>query len=77
MPHLAELVAKAKAAVEGAQDIAALDLVRVEYLGKKGHLTLQMTSLRELPQKNVQQPVLSLIRPNKKYRKRSMRVKRS
>lgn len=49
MPHLAELVAKAKAAVEGAQDIAALDLVRVEYLGKKGHLTLQMTSLRELP----------------------------
>lgn len=35
MPHLAELVAKAKAAVEGAQDIAALDLVRVEYLGKK------------------------------------------
>lgn len=47
MPHLAELVAKAKAAVEGAQDIAALDLVRVEYLGKKGHLTLQMTSLRE------------------------------
>lgn len=49
MPHLAELVAKAKAAVEDAQDIAALDLVRVEYLGKKGHLTLQMTSLRELP----------------------------
>ncbi|SUQ18096.1 phenylalanyl-tRNA synthetase subunit alpha [Yersinia pseudotuberculosis] len=35
MPHLAELVAKAKAAVEDAQDIAALDLVRVEYLGKK------------------------------------------
>ncbi|CAQ83962.1 MULTISPECIES: phenylalanine--tRNA ligase subunit alpha [Photorhabdus] len=49
MPHLAELVAKAKAAVEDAQDVAALDLVRVEYLGKKGHLTLQMSSLRDLP----------------------------
>ncbi|ERT14029.1 phenylalanine--tRNA ligase subunit alpha [Photorhabdus temperata] len=49
MPHLAELVAKAKAAIEDAQDVAALDLVRVEYLGKKGHLTLQMSSLRDLP----------------------------
>lgn len=26
-----------------------MDLVRVEYLGKKGHLTLQMSSLRDLP----------------------------
>ncbi|MCW7546380.1 phenylalanine--tRNA ligase subunit alpha [Photorhabdus sp. APURE] len=49
MPHLSELVAKARAAVEDAQDVAALDLVRVEYLGKKGHLTLQMSSLRDLP----------------------------
>ncbi|EYU16850.1 phenylalanine--tRNA ligase subunit alpha [Photorhabdus luminescens] len=49
MPHLAELVAKARAAIEDAQDVAALDLVRVEYLGKKGHLTLQMSSLRDLP----------------------------
>ncbi|WP_323835499.1 phenylalanine--tRNA ligase subunit alpha [Photorhabdus africana] len=49
MPHLAELVAKARAAVEDAQDVAALDLVRVEYLGRKGHLTLQMSSLRDLP----------------------------
>ncbi len=48
MSHLTELVAKAKAAVEEAQDVAALDLVRVEYLGKKGHLTLQMSSLRDL-----------------------------
>lgn len=49
MSHLAELVAQAKAAVESAQDVAALDSVRVEFLGKKGHLTLQMTSLRDLP----------------------------
>ncbi|MEG2830284.1 MAG: phenylalanine--tRNA ligase subunit alpha, partial [Edwardsiella sp. (in: enterobacteria)] len=49
MSHLAELVAQSKAAVESAQDVAALDSVRVEFLGKKGHLTLQMTSLRDLP----------------------------
>ncbi|MEH0832770.1 phenylalanine--tRNA ligase subunit alpha [Pectobacterium cacticida] len=49
MPHLAELVAKARTAIEEAQNVAALENVRVEYLGKKGHLTLQMTSLRELP----------------------------
>ena len=49
MSQLAELVANATAAIDGATDIAALDAVRVEYLGKKGHLTLQMTTLRELP----------------------------
>ncbi|MBG6245029.1 phenylalanine--tRNA ligase subunit alpha [Candidatus Symbiopectobacterium sp. 'North America'] len=49
MPHLAELVANARTAIDAAQDIATLDNVRVEYLGKKGHLTLQMTSLRDLP----------------------------
>lgn len=49
MPHLIELVAQAKAAIEKAQDVAALDSVRVEFLGKKGHLTLQMSTLRDLP----------------------------
>lgn len=49
MPHLAELVAQAKAAIEEAQDVAALESVRVEYLGKNGHLTLQMKTLRDLP----------------------------
>lgn len=48
MPHLAELVANARTAIDAAQDIATLDNVRVEYLGKKGHLTLQMTLLRDL-----------------------------
>lgn len=47
MSHLAELVASAKAAINEASDVAALDNVRVEYTGKKGHLTLQMTTLRE------------------------------
>lgn len=49
MSHLADLVASAQAAINDAQDAAALDNVRVAYLGKKGHLTLQMTTLRELP----------------------------
>lgn len=57
MSHLAELVASAKAAISQASDVAALDNVRVEYLGKKGHLTLQMTTLRELRQKSVRQLV--------------------
>ncbi len=39
MSHLAELVASATAAINQASDVAALDNVRVEYLGKKGHLT--------------------------------------
>lgn len=49
MPHLAELVAQAKAAIEQAQDVATLESVRVEYLGKSGHFTLQMKTLRDLP----------------------------
>ncbi|TKI05616.1 phenylalanine--tRNA ligase subunit alpha [Martelella alba] len=49
MPHLAELVAQAKAAIAQAQDMNALDSIRVEYLGKKGHLTQQMANLRDLP----------------------------
>lgn len=49
MPQLAELVAQARAAIQNARDIQALDQIRVEYLGKKGQLTLQMTTLRDLP----------------------------
>ena len=49
MSQLTELVANAKNAISAAQDIATLENVRVEYLGKKGHLTLQMNTLRDLP----------------------------
>lgn len=49
MSQLTELVANAKSAISAAQDIATLENVRVEYLGKKGHLTLQMNTLRDLP----------------------------
>ncbi len=35
MSQLAELVTQAKGAIDEATDIATLDTVRVEYLGKK------------------------------------------
>jgi len=49
MSQLIELVDKAKLAIENAQDINAIEQIRVEYLGKKGHFTLQMASLRDVP----------------------------
>ncbi len=48
MSHLAELVASAKAAISQASDVAALTQCARSIL-QKGHLTLQMTTLRELP----------------------------
>lgn len=48
MSNLASLVASAKAVINDAKDIAALETVRVEYLGKKGLISLQMAELRNL-----------------------------
>lgn len=49
MSYLAGLVASMKVIISQASDVVALDNVHVEYSGKKGHLTLQITILRELP----------------------------
>jgi len=49
MSALSELVATAASAIDAATDLAALDAVRVTYLGKKGELTAQLKSLSELP----------------------------
>ncbi|MGP1959800.1 MAG: phenylalanine--tRNA ligase subunit alpha [Arsenophonus sp. NC-TX2-MAG3] len=49
MLQLVELAAKAKIAIEKAKDVTELDLVRVKFLGKKSHLTLQISTLRDLP----------------------------
>ncbi|QJQ96710.1 MULTISPECIES: phenylalanine--tRNA ligase subunit alpha [Halomonadaceae] len=49
MDHLPTLVAEARAAIEGAQDMAALDDVRVRYLGKKGEITALLKGLGKLP----------------------------
>jgi phenylalanyl-tRNA synthetase alpha chain len=49
MRALSELVQKAAAEIETAADLAALDAVRIAYLGKKGELTARLKSLSELP----------------------------
>jgi len=49
MRVLSELVEAAGAAIDAADDLAALDAVRVSYLGKKGALTLRLKSLSALP----------------------------
>ncbi len=49
MQSLTELVATAMADIEAAPDMAALDVVRVTYLGRKGELTARLKSLGDLP----------------------------
>ena len=49
MSSLHELEQEALQAVAGAADAAALDQVRVHYLGKKGSLTQQLKQLGKLP----------------------------
>ena len=48
MQHLKQLVTDGLEAVAQAADEAALDQVRVQYLGKKGELTQQLKSLGKL-----------------------------
>jgi len=49
MRALSELVDIAVAEIDAATDLAALDAVRVTYLGKKGELTARLKALSELP----------------------------
>ncbi|MBN9288652.1 MAG: phenylalanine--tRNA ligase subunit alpha [Gammaproteobacteria bacterium 39-13] len=48
MEELLKLVAGAEQAIQSAEDIASLDKVRVEFLGKKGHLTERLKTLKDL-----------------------------
>ncbi|QWL57991.1 phenylalanine--tRNA ligase subunit alpha [Aeromonas jandaei] len=48
MQQLEEVVGQARAEIEGVSDIAALDEIRVKYLGKKGFFTEQMKGLSAL-----------------------------
>ena len=48
MQQLEEVVGQARAEIEGVSDIAALDEIRVKYLGKKGFFTDQMKGLGAL-----------------------------
>ncbi|MDT8383177.1 MAG: phenylalanine--tRNA ligase subunit alpha [Gammaproteobacteria bacterium] len=47
--ELDKLVKEAQHAVDAANDLTELDKVRVQYLGKKGELTIQMQNLGKLP----------------------------
>ncbi len=49
MEELDELLSRAQAAIDSAADLAALDAVRVRYLGKKGELTARLKQLGALP----------------------------
>ena len=49
MQALNELIQQAETEIGAAEDLAALDLVRVTYLGKKGALTSRLKSLSDLP----------------------------
>jgi phenylalanyl-tRNA synthetase alpha chain len=46
---IAELLGQAESAVRAAEDLAALDGVRVQFLGKKGVFTAQLRELGKLP----------------------------
>ena len=48
MRALSELIQEAAGKIEAADDLAALDAVRVSYLGKKGELTARLKSLSQL-----------------------------
>ncbi len=48
MQSLSELIQAAASQIDAANDLAALDAVRVSYLGKKGALTARLKSLSEL-----------------------------
>ena len=50
MNNITELVTQARAAVQAAKDPVALDQVRVDYLGKKGRLTILLKQVGNLPE---------------------------
>lgn len=52
MLYFIELVAQAKASIENTKDMTTLDSIRIEYLGKKGHVSTAMKSLAKLPNKD-------------------------
>lgn len=51
MQALSELINQAASEIDAATDLAALDAVRVSYLGKKGQLTARLKTLGQLPAK--------------------------
>jgi phenylalanyl-tRNA synthetase alpha chain len=51
--NIAQLLEEAQAAANAAADLAALDAIRVKYLGKKGVFTQQLRELGKLPPEEI------------------------
>ena len=49
MTSLSDLISQAASQIDAAADLAALDSVRVSYLGKKGEITARLKTLGQLP----------------------------
>ena len=49
MQGLSDLIEKAASEIDAADDLAALDAVRVTYLGKKGEITARLKTLGSCP----------------------------
>jgi phenylalanyl-tRNA synthetase alpha chain len=49
LQDIEQLKHQAEAAIGGADDLAALDLIRVQYLGRQGEMTAHLKSLGKLP----------------------------
>ncbi len=49
MNDLSQIATRADEAVSAARDLEALERVRIEYLGKRGHLSLHLKSVGQLP----------------------------
>lgn len=49
MEDLGKLIASANQDIDASEDMATLEKLRVDYLGKKGHITNQLKSLGKLP----------------------------
>ncbi len=49
MQALSDLLREAESAIDSAADLAALDAVRVQYLGKNGEFTARLKNLSKLP----------------------------
>ena len=49
MTALSDLITKAATEIDAANDLAALDAVRVAFLGKKGEITARLKALGQLP----------------------------
>jgi phenylalanyl-tRNA synthetase alpha chain len=49
LQDIEQLKHQAEAAIDGADDLAALDAIRVQYLGRQGEMTAHLKSLGKLP----------------------------